>query len=309
MKNIARDVTELIGNTPIIKLNRVVEKNWGNVYAKIEYFNPGGSVKDRVALNMILEAEKEGKLTPSSVVIEPTSGNTGIGLAMVCAVLDYRLILTMPETMSVERRSLLAAYGAELVLTPGELGMKGAIDKAKELADEIPHSFIPQQFENPANPEIHRRTTAKEIWDDMAGDIDMFVAGIGTGGTITGVGEQLKSYRSSIQIIGIEPKTSAVLSGDAPGKHGLQGIGAGFIPKILNTQLLDDVIRVSDEDAYDMTKRLAREEGLLVGISSGAAVYAGVSIAKLEENRDKNILVLLPDTGQRYLSSPVFSHR
>lgn len=307
MKNIANNVTELIGNTPIVKLNKIADENWGNIYAKVEYFNPGGSVKDRIALNMILEAEKEGKLTSDSVIIEPTSGNTGIGLAMVCAVLGYRLILTMPETMSIERRSLLAAYGAELILTSGELGMKGAIEKAKELADEIPHSFIPQQFENPANPEIHRHTTAKEIWDDMAGDIDIFVAGIGTGGTITGVGEQLKSYRNSIQIIGVEPASSAVLSGGTPGKHGLQGIGAGFIPKILNTELLDDVIKVRDEDAYDMTRRLAKEEGLLVGISSGAAVYAGVSIAKLEENRDKNILVLLPDTGQRYLSSPVFS--
>ncbi len=309
MKKIASNVLELIGNTPIIKLNSVIQEDWGNVYVKVEYFNPGGSVKDRIALNMILEAEKEGLLTPNSVVIEPTSGNTGIGLAMVCAVLGYRLILTMPETMSVERRSLLAAYGAELYLTPGELGMKGAIDKANELAAEIPHSFIPQQFENYANPEVHRKTTAKEIWDDMSGDIDIFVAGIGTGGTITGVGERLKSYRNSIQIIGVEPATSAVISGEKPGKHGLQGIGAGFIPKILNTEILDEVIKVTDDDAYNMTRRLAKEEGLLVGISSGAAVHAGTIVARREENRDKNILILLPDTGQRYLSSPVFSYQ
>lgn len=307
MKNIAENVLQLIGNTPIVKLNRIIEEDWGNVYAKIEYFNPGGSVKDRIALNMILEAERQGHLDSDSVVIEPTSGNTGIGLAMVCAVLGYRLILTMPETMSVERRSLLAAYGAELVLTPGELGMNGAIDKAKELAEDMPNSFIPQQFENFANPDIHRQTTAKEIWDDMSGDIDIFVAGIGTGGTITGVGERLKRYRNSIQIVGVEPTNSSVIAGGKPGRHGLQGIGAGFVPKVLNTQILDELISVTDEQAYDMTARLAKEEGLLVGISSGAAVYAATTVAKRQENRDKNILVLLPDTGQRYLSSPVFS--
>lgn len=308
MKNTFDNVLQLVGNTPIVKLNNVTEEGWGNIYAKVEYFNPGGSVKDRIALNMILEAEREGYLSPDSVIIEPTSGNTGIGLAMVCAVLNYRLILTMPETMSVERRNLLAAYGAELILTSGELGMNGAINKAKELAEEIPKSFIPQQFENLANPDIHRETTAREIWNDMSGEIDIFIAGIGTGGTITGVGEKLKRYRSSIRVIGVEPANSSVVAGGKPGRHGLQGIGAGFIPEVLNRQIIDELIGVTDEEAYDMTRRLATEEGLLVGISSGAAVYASTMVAKQQENRDKNILVLLPDTGQRYLSSPVFSY-
>ncbi|NMA94999.1 MAG: cysteine synthase A [Clostridiales bacterium] len=309
MKNVFDDMLKLVGNTPIVRLNKISGKECGNIYAKIEHFNPGGSVKDRIALNMILEAQRQGKLAEESIIIEPTSGNTGIGLAMVCAVLGYRLILTMPDTMSMERRNLLKAYGAELVLTPGELGMNGAIEKAKALAVEFPGSFIPQQFENEANPDIHRETTAREIWRDMAGDIDIFVAGIGTGGTITGVGEQLKKYRSSIKIVGVEPEASAVVAGGEPGKHGIQGIGAGFIPKVLNKNIIDELISVKDSDAIDMTRNLATKEGLLVGISSGAAVYASTLIANRKENRDKNILVLLPDTGQRYLSMPVFSEK
>lgn len=307
MPKIAKDMTELIGKTPLVQLNRVVDDAKGIVLAKIEYFNPGGSIKDRAAYNMIIKAEEQGVLKPGSVIIEPTSGNTGIGLAWVSAVRGYSLILTMPDTMSIERRSLLKAYGAQLVLTPGELGMRGAIDKAKELAEEIPNAFIPQQFENPANPEINRKTTALEILRDTDGKIDVFVATVGTGGTITGVGEMLKKHNPDIKVVAVEPADSPVLSGGKPGPHKIQGIGAGFIPKVLNLDIIDEVISVEDRDAFIMTKRLAQEEGLLAGISSGAAVHAAVQVAKLPENMRKNIVVVLPDTGERYISTPVFS--
>lgn len=306
---IYESVTELIGGTPLLKLNRYVEKHGlqANILAKLEYLNPAGSVKDRIAQAMIADAEAKGLLRPDSVIVEPTSGNTGIGLAALGAAKGYRVILTMPETMSVERRNLLKAYGAEIVLTEGAKGMKGAIAKAKELAETIPHSFIPGQFENAANPAIHRATTGPEIWEDTDGKVDIFVAGVGTGGTVTGVGEYLKSKKSDVKIIAVEPASSPVLSTGKAGAHKIQGIGAGFVPDILNTKIYDEIIAVENEDAFAFGKEFARTEGVLVGISSGAALYAAVQLAQRPENKGKNIVVLFPDTGDRYLSTPLFS--
>lgn len=303
---IYNNVTELIGKTPLVRLNRTSAGLQSEVLLKLELFNPGGSVKDRIGLAMIQEAEKSGKLKPGSVIIEPTSGNTGIGLASVAAARGYRLILTMPETMSVERRKLLAAYGAELVLTPGSQGMAGAIRKAQELAAEIQESYIPQQFINPANPDIHRQTTALEIWNDTEGKVDLVVAGVGTGGTITGVAEILKSKKNSIKAVAVEPADSPVLSGGQPGPHKIQGIGAGFVPEILNNEVLDEIIRVTTEEAFTASRKLAREEGILVGISSGAALHAALQVAARPENKGKMIVVILPDTGERYLSTGLF---
>lgn len=308
MANIKKSLTELIGNTPLLEVANYNRENGteATIIAKLEYFNPGGSVKDRIGYAMIADAEAKGLLNKDSVIIEPTSGNTGIALAFVAAAKGYRIILTMPETMSIERRSLLAALGAELVLTPGPEGMKGAIRRAEELGQEIPHSFIPQQFKNPANPEYHRNTTAEEIWRDTEGKVDIFVAGVGTGGTITGVGEVLKKKNPDVKIIAVEPLDSPVLSGGNPGPHKLQGIGAGFVPDILNTQVIDQIIQVKHEDAFAAARKLAKTEGLLAGISSGAALHAATELAKKAENKGKNIVVLLPDTGERYLSTPLF---
>ena len=301
-------ITDLIGGTPLLKLtNYIAEQGLGAaIYGKLEYFNPAGSVKDRIAKAMIDDAEKKGLLKPNSVIIEPTSGNTGIGLAAVAASRGYRIILTMPETMSVERRNLLKAYGAELVLTEGAKGMKGAIDKAQELAENIPDSFIPSQFTNAANPAAHRASTGPEIWADTDGKVDIFVAGAGTGGTISGVGEYLKSKNPKIKVVAVEPAGSPVLSKGTPGPHKIQGIGAGFVPETLNTEIYDEIIAVADEDAFATGRTLARKEGLLVGISSGAAVYAAAKLAKRPENEGKLIVALLPDTGERYLSTQLF---
>ena len=305
---IFKSIEQLIGNTPLVELNRLAKKHQvsANIIAKLEYFNPAGSSKDRVGQAMIEAAEAAGKLKPGSVIIEPTSGNTGIGLAMVAATRSYRLILVMPETMSVERRALLKAYGAEIVLSEGKKGMQGAIDKANELAAEIPNSFIAGQFENPANPACHRNTTGPEIWRDTDGQVDIFVASIGTGGTITGAGEYLKQQKPEIKIVGVEPAGSPVLSQGHAGVHKIQGIGAGFVPQVLNTGIYDEIIAVSDEDAFAFGKELGRCEGILVGISSGAALAAAVELAKRPENQGKNIVVLLPDTGMRYLSTELF---
>ncbi len=303
---IVNNITELIGKTPLVKLNSMATELQGQILLKLEAFNPGGSVKDRIALNMIESAEREGKLQQGSVIIEPTSGNTGIGLAMVAASKGYKLILTMPETMSMERRRLLAAFGADLVLTPGPEGMKGAIKKAEELVGNTPNSFMPQQFVNKANPEIHRSTTAIEIWEATDGQVDIFVAGVGTGGTITGVGEVLKSKKPSVKLVAVEPFDSPVLSGGQPGPHKIQGIGAGFVPEVLKTELLDEIIQVKTEDAYDTARMLATKEGILVGISSGANLYAAIQLAKRPENKGKTIVVIIPDTGERYLSTPLF---
>jgi len=308
MAKISKSLTELIGNTPLLELSNFNRNHRlsATIIAKLEYFNPGGSVKDRIGLAMIDAAEKEGILNKDSVIIEPTSGNTGIALALVAAARGYRLIITLPETFSIERRNLLKALGAELILTPGTEGMKGAIQKATELAATTPHSFLPQQFKNPANPAIHRKTTAEEIWKDTDGKVDFFVSGIGTGGTLTGVGEVLKARNPNVKIIAVEPADSPVLSGGNPGPHKIQGIGAGFVPEVLNRLVIDEIITVSNDHAFETSRLLARSEGLLVGISSGAATYAALQIAERPENKGKNIVVLLPDTGERYLSTVLF---
>lgn len=302
-------ITDLIGGTPILKLNNYIALNElpANIYAKLEYFNPAGSVKDRIAKAMIDDAEAKGALKPGAVIIEPTSGNTGIGLAAVAASKGYRIILTMPETMSVERRNLLNAYGAELVLTDGAKGMKGAIAKAEELAQQIEGGFIPSQFTNSANPTAHFNTTGPEIWEDTDGKVDIFVAGVGTGGTVSGVGKYLKSKNPNVKVVAVEPAGSPVLSKGVAGPHKIQGIGAGFVPETLDTKIYDEIIAVENEDAFATGRTLARKEGLLVGISSGAAVYAATQLAKRPENKGKNIVVLLPDTGDRYLSTPMFA--
>ena len=306
---IYKKVTDLVGNTPILELGNYEEKNQleATILAKLEYFNPAGSVKDRIAREIILDALETGKLTKDSVIIEPTSGNTGIGLASVAASLGIRIIITMPETMSVERRNLMKAYGAELVLTDGAKGMKGAIAKADELAKEIPNSFIPGQFVNELNPRAHKRTTGPEIWEDTEGKVDIFVAGVGTGGTVSGVGEYLKSKNPDVKIVAVEPATSPVLSKGEAGAHKIQGIGAGFVPDTLNTDIYDEIIPVENGDAFELGREIARTEGILVGISSGAALKAATELAKRPENKGKTIVVLFPDTGDRYLSTPMFS--
>lgn len=309
MSNVYTSIDQLIGRTPLLELTHI-EQAYGlkaRVLGKLEYFNPAGSVKDRIAKSMIDEAQRNGKLIPGSVIIEPTSGNTGIGIASVAAARGYRTILVMPETMSVERRQLMKAYGAELVLTEGAKGMKGAIAKAEQLASEIPNSFIPGQFVNPANPKAHIESTGPEIYEDTDGRVDIFVAGVGTGGTITGVGEYLKSKNPAVKVVAVEPKTSPVLSGGAPGAHKIQGIGAGFVPGVLNTQVYDEIIPVSNEDASATGRLIGRSEGFLVGISSGAAAFAAIELAKRPENEGKTIVVLFPDTGDRYLSTPMFA--
>ncbi len=304
---IANNVTKLVGNTPLVQLNRVTAGTGATVAAKLEFYNPAHSVKDRIGVSMIDAAEKAGRINPDTVIVEPTSGNTGIALAMVAAARGYKLVLTMPDTMSKERRILLRAYGAELILTPGSEGMGGAIRKAEELAASAPDKyFLPQQFKNPANSEIHRRTTAEEIWKDTDGKIDYFVAGVGTGGTITGVGEVLKERKTSLKVIAVEPDASPVLSGEPKGPHPIQGIGAGFVPEILNTKIYDEIIRVKGVDAFDIARRMAREEGLLVGISAGAATWAALQVAKRPEAKGKLIVVIVPDFGERYLSTDLY---
>ncbi|MCZ7525846.1 MAG: cysteine synthase A [Acidimicrobiia bacterium] len=304
---VARDVTELIGNTPLVRLQRVTEGAAAEVVAKLEFFNPAHSVKDRIGVAMIDAAEEAGMIGPDTIVLEPTSGNTGIALAMVCAARGYRCAFTMPDTMSEERRKLLRAYGAELILTPGSAGMAGAIAKAEELAKSDLRYFIPQQFENPANPAIHRATTAEEVWRDTDGTVDIFVAGVGTGGTVTGVGEVLKERKPSVQVVAVEPAASPVLSGGSKGSHPIQGIGAGFVPAVLDTEVIDEVITVENEDAFDLARRMAREEGLLVGISSGAAVWAALQVAHRPENAGKLVVVVIPSFGERYLSTQLFA--
>jgi cysteine synthase A len=309
MMKIASSVTDLIGNTPLVRLNRVTEGAAAEVVAKLEYYNPAHSVKDRIGVSMIEAAEKAGRISKDTMIVEPTSGNTGIALAFVCAAKGYRLTLTMPETMSKERRMLLRAYGAELILTPGPEGMAGAIRRAEELVASDPqHYFMPQQFQNPANPEIHRRTTAEEIWNDTDGKVDILVSGVGTGGTITGVGEVIKARKPSFRAVAVEPDASPVLSGGQKGPHPIQGIGAGFVPDVLNTSVYDEVVRVKADDAMEMARRMAREEGLLVGISSGAATWAAVQLAQRPENAGKLIVVIIPSFGERYLSTPLFAH-
>ncbi len=306
MPGIANDITELVGNTPLVRLNRVSQGLGAEVVAKLEFFSPLASVKDRIGVSMINAAEGEGAIIEGTVIIEPTSGNTGIALAFVCAARGYRLILTMPDTMSRERRRLLKALGAELVLTPGAAGMSGAIREAERLMKSIPDSYMPQQFRNPANPRVHRETTAEEIWKDTEGRVDILVAGVGTGGTITGVAEVIKQRKPTFQAIAVEPAASPVLSGGKAGSHRIQGIGAGFVPEVLNLALIDEIIAVTDEDAAVMAERLAREEGILAGISSGAATWAAIEVAKRRENKDRLIVVILPDSGERYLSTGLF---
>ena len=309
MSKIYTSADQLIGHTPLLELTHIenAENLEAKILAKLEYFNPAGSVKDRIARAMIDDAEATGKLKPGSVIIEPTSGNTGIGLASVAAARGYRIIIVMPETMSVERRQLMKAYGAELVLTDGAKGMKGAIAKADELAKEIPNSFVPGQFVNPANPDAHKRTTGPEIWDDTDGKVDIFVAGVGTGGTVTGVGEYLKSQNPNVKVVAVEPASSPVLSKGTAGAHKIQGIGAGFVPDVLNTKVYDEIIPVTNEDAFANGKQVGHKEGVLVGISSGAAIWAAIQLAKRPENKGKTIVALLPDTGDRYLSTPLFA--
>jgi cysteine synthase A len=304
--NIHESMVELVGKTPLVRLNSVSKDCAADIVAKIEFFNPCSSVKDRIGVSMIEEAEKKGLIDSDTLIIEPTSGNTGVGLAFVCATRGYRLVLTMPESMSQERRDLLKAFGAEIVLTPASEGMTGAVEKAKKMAAENEKSFLPLQFDNPANPEAHRKTTVKEIWEDTDGKVDIFVCGVGTGGTITGVGEELKKLKPEVSVVAVEPSKSPVLSGGKAGPHGLQGIGAGFVPKVLNTEILDEVFQVDDEDALKMSRRLAREEGILCGISAGAAAHAAVEIGKRPENKDKVVVFIVPDTGERYLSTALF---
>lgn len=299
---IAQSITQLIGRTPLVYLNRLGQGLPGKIAAKLEFFNPGGSVKDRIALAMIERAEKEGLIGPDTVIVEPTSGNTGIGLALVAAERGYHLLLTMPESVSLERRKILSRFGAELVLTPADKGMKGAIEKAKELATSFSQAFIPQQFQNPANPKIHQKTTAREIWEDTEGKVDIVVAGVGTGGTITGIAEALKKQKPALKAVAVEPQKSPVLSGGKPGPHKIQGIGAGFIPQVLRMELVDEILTVDDEDAFAVAEKLAKKEGILAGISAGAATWGALELAKREENRDKLLVVIIPDTGERYLS-------
>jgi len=310
MAKIAKKLTELIGNTPLLKLSKIEKNNRlkASVIAKLEYFNPGRSVKDRIGFSLIEDAEEQGLLSPQTIIIEPTSGNTGIALAFIAAAKRYRLILVMPDTMSVERRSLLRALGAEVVLTQGIEGMSGAIRKAEELQKEYLNSFIPQQFQNPSNPKIHRITTAEEIWRDTEGKVDIFISAVGTGGTITGAGEELKRRNPQIKVVAVEPFDSPVLSGGKPGPHKIQGIGAGFVPKVYNPKIVDEIFKVKNEEAYETSRVLARTEGLLVGVSSGAAVYAAIEIAKRIENKGKTIVAILPDIGERYLSTPLFDN-
>ena len=304
--NIHDSMISLVGNTPLVKLNKVTEGCVANVVAKLEFFNPCSSIKDRIGVSMIEEAEKRGDLKPGATVVEPTSGNTGIGLAFVCAVKGYKLVLTMPESMSQERKDLLKGFGAELVLTPAAKGMTGAVNKAKEIAEADPNAFLPLQFANEDNPLAHRNKTVNEIWDDTDGKIDIFVVGVGTGGTLTGVGSELKKRNPAIKVVAVEPEKSPVLSGGSSGPHGIQGIGAGFVPDVLQTGLIDEVAQVADEDALAMARRLMKEEGILCGISAGAAAHAAVEIAKQEENKDKLVLFIVPDTGERYLSTALF---